>query len=57
MRRGAGYGGHRLGNIRQTLGLFGSFLLLPKGFAAFFESLSSAVMHSTASLRPMLRLF
>lgn len=37
-----------LGTFGKSLGLFGSFLLLPKGFAAFFESLSSAVMHSTA---------
>ena len=37
-----------LGTFGKSLGLFGSFLLLPKGFTAFFEYLSSPVMHSTA---------
>ena len=37
-----------LGTFGKSLGLFGSFLLLPKGFSAFFEYLSSPIMHSTA---------
>lgn len=37
-----------LGTFGKSLGLFGSFLLLPKGFTAFFEYLSSPVMYSTA---------
>ena len=37
-----------LGTFGTALGLFGSFVLLPAGFTAFFEYLSSPVMHSTA---------
>ncbi len=38
-----------LGTFGKALGLFGSFVLLPAGFTAFFEYLSSPVMHSTAT--------
>ena len=37
-----------LGTFGKALGLFGSFLLLPEGFTALFEYLSSPIMHSTA---------
>lgn len=37
-----------LGTFGKALGLFGSFVLLPKGFTSLFEYLSSPVMHSTA---------
>ena len=37
-----------IGTLGKALGLFGSFLLLPKGFTPLLEFLSSPIMHSTA---------
>lgn len=37
-----------LGTLGKGLGFFGSFLLLPEGFTALLEYLSSPIMHSTA---------
>ncbi|MFR1532618.1 MAG: aminotransferase class I/II-fold pyridoxal phosphate-dependent enzyme, partial [Bilophila wadsworthia] len=41
----AGYGGHRLGTIRKSFGLFGSFLAAPPGVCRLFRKPFSAVMH------------
>ncbi len=37
-----------VGTLGKSLGLWGAFLLLPRGFSPLFEHLASAVMHSTA---------
>ena len=49
MRRGAGYGGHRSGNIRQVAWVVRFVPAASQGICRLFsKSLSSAVMHSTA---------
>lgn len=37
-----------VGTLGKSLGLWGAFLLLPRGFTPLFEHLASAIMHSTA---------
>ncbi len=45
---GAGTADIAVGTLGKALGLFGAFILLPKGWSEFFQNLASPFIHSTA---------